>query len=146
MGRRELILGAGAAALGVAIVGSTSGALDFLPFMSDPASPFDRSAVVAGIGERFRVAAGEAKGVVLQITEIRDLPFTQLLDAEQQFLVRFAGPGDQPLGQGTYEFATRTFGDLPLFITPMTDPGATTAFYEAIVNRSFPTTRLGGRP
>ena len=138
LGRRELIAGAGAAALAALFVGPARGALDILPLIGDSASPFDRSLVAAEVGERFRVTAGAAKGVVLQITEIRDLPYTLLLDAEQQFLVRFAGPADRLLAQDTYEFATKSFGDLPLFITPMTDPGAVTAFYEAIVNRSVP--------
>jgi hypothetical protein len=143
LGRRELIAGAGAVALGSVLVGPGRGAFDFLPFVGGAAAPFERSTVAAEIGERFRITAGTAKGVVLQVTEIRDLPFTQLLDAEQQFLVRFAGPGDRLLPQNTYHFATKSFGDLPLFVTPMTDSGAATAFYEAIVNRAFPE---GGRP
>lgn len=147
LGRRELIAGAGAAALAAVFVGPGRGALELLPFFGSTPDPFDRSNVAAGIGERFRVTVGAAKGVVLQISEIRDLPYTQLLDAEQQFLVRFSGPADRLLTQDTYEFATESFGHLPLFITPMTDPGATTAFYEAIVNRAIPTaTKGGGRP
>jgi len=146
LGRRELIAGAGAAALGSVLIGPGRGALDFLPFVGGSSSPFDRSLVAAEIGERFRVTSGTAKGVVLQVTEIRDLPFTVLIDAEQQFLVRFAGPADRLLAQETYEFATKSFGDLPLFVSPMTDPGAPTAFYEALVNRSIPTSQRGVQP
>jgi hypothetical protein len=148
LGRRELIAGAGAAALAALFVGPARGALDLLPLIGDSVDQFSRSPIVAKIGETFKVASGTAKGAVLELTEIVELPaFAEIGDIENQFIVRFVGPGAPMLAQDTYEFATKSFGDLPLFVTPVSDPGATNVVYEAIVNRYVPdTTSQGGRP
>ena len=136
MGRRQFIAGAGAAALGLAILGRGS----FVP----TEQPFARSAILDHIGETFRVAAGAAAGAVVRIDEILELPYGEVADRENQFLLRLAGVSGPELVQETYEFATRSFGRLPLFVIPMSDPGAPVALYDVIVNRFVPTT--GGRP
>jgi hypothetical protein len=136
MGRREFIAGAGVAAVGLVVLGARG--------LIGSAEPFARTPILEHIGETFRVASGPAAGAVLRIAEIRALPYGSVGDIENQFLVRLAGVSGPELPQDTYEFATQSFGKLPLFITPMSDPGASAAFYDAIVNRFVPTT--GGRP
>ena len=135
MGRREFIAGAGAAALGLAVLGRT---------VFSSAEPFTRTPILDHIGETFRVASGPAEGAVVKVAEILELPFGSVGDLENQFLVRLAGVSGPELAQNTYEFATQSFGRLPLFITPMSEPGAGVALYDAIINRFIPTS--GGTP
>ena len=135
IGRRELIAGAGLAALGALFAGPARGALDALPFFGDPALPFDRTSLVGKIGDRFRITSGAEQGATLVLDRIVELPST-VADLEQQFAVRFTGPVG--LTQDTFEFATDTFGRVPLFISPISEPGAVPALYEAIVNRHTP--------
>lgn len=132
MGRREFIAGAGAAALGLAVLGRGS----FVP----AEQPFARTAILDNIGETFRVAAGPAAGAVVRVAEILELPYGEIADRENQFLLRLAGVSGPELLQDSYEFATRSFGRLPLFVIPMSDPGAPIALYDVIVNRFVPTT------
>lgn len=148
LGRRELIAGAGAAALAALFVGPARGALDILPLIGDSAEAFSRSPIAAKLGETFKVATGAAKGTVLELTEVLELPrFAEIGDIENQFIVRFVARSGTVLAQDTYEFTTKSFGDLPLFVTPVSDPGAATAVYEAIVNRFVPVnSNQGGRP
>ncbi len=134
MGRREFIAGAGVAALGLAVLGR--GAFT-------AAEPFTRTAILDRIGETFRVAAGPAEGAVVRISEILELPFGAVADVENQFLLRLAGVAGPELAQDTYEFATESFGRVALFITPMSEPGAAVASYDAIINRFVPS---GGTP
>ena len=135
MGRREFIAGAGAAALGLAVLGRT---------VFSSAEPFTRTSILDHVGELFRVAGGPAEGAVVRIAEILELPFGTVGDIENQFLVRLVGVAGPELAQDTYDFATESFGKLPLFITPMSDPGAGVALYDAIVNRFVPVS--GGTP
>lgn len=135
IGRRELIAGAGLAALGALFAGPARGSLDVLPFLGDSALPFDRTSIVGQTGDRFRVASGTDRGAVLVLDRVVELPAT-VADIGQQFAVRFTGPAG--LAQDTFEFATDSFGRLPLFISPITEPGVLPAMYEAIVNRHTP--------
>ena len=147
LGRREVIVGAGVAALAATFAGPGRGLLDNLPFVGGSAEPFNRSPLSERIGERFRVVAGAAEGAIVEIREIVELPVSRIADAENQFAVRFAGIRGSELVQGTYEFATDSFGRLPLFVTPLTVPGAAEPLYEAIVNRiTSATAHEGGRP
>lgn len=142
LGRRELLVGAGVAVVAAAFAGPARGALDLLPFIGERAEPFARAAIVDRIGEQFRVASGDATGAIIKITDVFELTSTRIADLENQFIVRFVGtPG---LLQDTYEFATASFGRLPLFITPLGEPTGTTAVYEAIVNRWVPEWARGG--
>jgi len=133
LGRRELLIGASVAVAGVAVSPPGRGAFHWL--FGDPAVPFDRAEIATRIGETFRVTAGDAKGVVLTIAEIQPLDHT--VDAMQQFLVRFSAPAVPALSQNTYRFSTRSFGDIPLFVSPAGGADGT-AHYDAIVNRYVP--------
>lgn len=148
IGRRELLAGAGVAAVAALFAGPARGALDVLPLIGDAPETFSRGPVGAHVGEAFRVASGTAKGTVLELTEIVELPsFAVIGDRENQFIARFVARSGVALSQDTYEFATKSFGELPLFVSPVSDPGATSAVYEAIVNRFVPSTLdQGGRP
>lgn len=141
LGRRELLAGAGVAAVAALFAGPARGSLDLLPFIGGDALPFDRVPLTAQIGETFRVASGPDRGATLVLTEIVELA-TAVADPEQQFAARFTGPAGLP--QDMFEFTSRSFGRLPLFLSPVSAPAVAPAVYEAIVNRFVPGASTGG--
>lgn len=141
LGRRELLAGA-AAATAALFVGPARGALDLLPFVGGSSQPFQRTMVGERLGETFRVVGGVADGSTLRLDAVLDLGQGATGMLEDQFVARFTGPVG--LAQDTYEFATASFGRLPLFISPLDGPAGTPGVYEAIVNRWVPEWAQGG--
>lgn len=98
-------------------------------------APLVRSSFTPRLGDTFQVQADSAP-LALQLVKIEAGPAAVQPSAasEQSFGLLFRGPADQPLRQGTYEFAHGRIGRFPLFIVPMAaEPGA--RYYQAIFNR-----------
>lgn len=153
LGRRRFVGGlATAAAGGLVLSGPGRPLLNGLPWFA-PARPFTRTEVTARIGETFRIAVGLHEGVRLTLAGIAELPSTRVVVPDDQFAARFTGASGVELFPDTYEFDTDSFGDLPLYVSPLVDVGGVVTGYEALVNRFVPpgvvpppTTGKGGRP
>jgi hypothetical protein len=137
IGRRHFIGSLVAAAGAATLLGPGRGLLDVLPFMGD-AAPFTRAEVSTRIGERFRIAEGVHRGVTLLIDSIVELPGVRVpVVPDDQFAARFTAPGAE-LASDMYWFASKSFGKLPLYISPLVDADGVTTGYEALVNRYVP--------
>ena len=113
---------------------------------------FDR-AVSAESLALFRIAVGLHEGVRLTLAGIAELPSTRVVVPDDQFAARFTGASGVDLFPDTYEFDTDSFGNLPLYVSPLVDVGGVVTGYEALVNRFVPpgvvpppTTGKGDRP
>ncbi len=138
VGRRQLLGGLAALASGAALLGPARGLLDALPFFGD-STPFTRSEILSRIGETFRIVGGAHDGVRLLISSIAELPNTRIVvQAEDQFAARFAAVSGVELASDMYWFATKSFGKMPLFISPLVSDSGLTVGYEALVNRYVP--------
>lgn len=152
--RRRFIGGAVAAALGAGVLaGPGRGVLDLLPFVGDGPAPFTRTEVLARIGETFRISDGAHAGVRLVVDGVAELPNMRAIDVpDDQFAARFVLDAGTALAAETYTFVTDSFGDLPLFVSPLVDADGTVQGYEALVNRHVPGraantgAAAGGRP
>src|SRR3954447_14521533 len=124
MSRRQILVGGAgvvvAAGVGLSMAGAGEGLLNALPFVgSGSHHPLDRTPMAERIGERFATHDADGARVDLTLAAVQPLPAsTQPNNHEGQFLARFAGPPDKPLPQNTYQFATRSFGDVDVFIVP----------------------------
>ncbi|HUF98928.1 MAG TPA: hypothetical protein VMM60_12435, partial [Ilumatobacter sp.] len=106
-------------------------------FVGD-AKPFDRTSILDHLGETFRVTAGASAGVVIELVEVVDLP-TQIVDAaNEQFIAHFLPKSGPLLATGTYEFASASFGRLPLFLGHRLTDQREPFGYQALVNRFVP--------
>ena len=141
LSRRQILFGGAGAVLAVGVglsaAGPGRGLLDALPFVGGGAHhPLDRTPMSERIGERFATHDAEGSRVDLTLAAVEELPqSTQLYNLEGQFLARFHGPQDRRLPQDTYRFATRSFGNVDVFIVPDPTADAVAASYSAVFNR-----------
>lgn len=132
LGRRHLILGAGAALLGAAISPPGRDLLGRLPFVDGARAPFERTALTEHLGEVFRAVD---TGTTMVLERIEALPVT--VDEQLQFSVVFTARSGVELTADTHRFVSDTFGELPLFVTPRREAGRTIG-YRAVVDRFVP--------
>lgn len=132
LGRRHLIIGAGAVLLGAAISPPGRDLLGRLPFVGGPGAPFERTVLAEHIGEVFRAVD---TGTTMVLERVEALPVT--VDEQLQFSVVFAARSGVELTADTHRFVSSTFGELPLFVSPRRDAGRTIG-YRAIVDRFVP--------
>jgi hypothetical protein len=139
MSRRRFLKMAGIGVAGSALlaVGGRSLTTAWMSWMLP--APLVRSSFAKHLGETFQVRAESSPLVGMQLVEVRDLRSGAGSSgaSEHNFLLSFRGPRDQPIAQGTYDFAHDGIGDFPLFIVPMA-PDENARYYEAIFNRQQP--------
>jgi hypothetical protein len=150
LGRRHLLAGIAALAGTAVVAGPGRGVFDLLPFIGGH-DPFTRTAVLARVGETFRIVDGAYDGVRIAVAAITDLPDTTPTIPDDQFMAQFTSTtSGAELPAGMYWFATGSFGRLPLFVTPMADGDGRVTGYQAVINRYVPAntpsppTRRGG--
>ena len=142
MPRRQFLKVAGIGLAGGALLaaGGWGAASAWISWM--PPAALVRSSFAPHLGDTFAARAGSSSSVAVRLVDIRDLRAGALdsahtqpgVDGEHNFLLSFRGPLDQPLAQGTYEFAHDRFGSFALFIVPMA-PEQDARYYESIFNR-----------
>lgn len=133
IGRRQLIVGVGAVLLGTAVSPPGRDLLARLPFIGSTRAPFDRGSLTAHLGEVFR-AVDTGTTIVLEQVEV--LPHT--VSRELQFAAVFAARRGVELTADTHRFTSDTFGELPLFVSPIVDGTGRVTGYRAIVDRFVP--------
>ena len=137
VGRRQFLGGLTLLVGGAALMGPGRGLLNLVPWVNG-AQPFTRTAVVGRVGEALRIVGGAHDGVRLMIASIAELPNMTATVPDDQFAARFIAPSGVELASGMYWFTTRSFGKLPLYVSPLVDAAGRTTGYEALVNRYVP--------
>jgi hypothetical protein len=138
--RRTFVKLTGIALAGSAIVAVGGQALRTLWVPQVLPGSLKRSLLAKHLGETFHVQLNSSDLIAMQLTQVRDLGASQnsnrntSANMEDSFSILFRGSGDQPLGQGTYQFRHNRIGGFPLFIVPMA-PGENARYYEAVFNR-----------
>jgi hypothetical protein len=133
VGRRSFIIGGLVVAAGGALAGPARG---LLPFVGGHES-LVRSALAAHLGERF-VLHRDGGDIDLEVAAITELPATTVSFPEGQFGVRFRSIEAVDLPQGTYELSSGAFGGVALFLSPVSEPGASVTEFEALFNSPEP--------
>ena len=100
-----------------------------------------RSSFLPHIGESFLIQSGMLAALDLYLTEVLDLHMhaqqasaPSAFEREQSFILRFRGPQDQVLPQGTYPFEHSQLGSFSIFVVPM-EFDAAGRYYEAVFYR-----------
>ena len=132
--RRGLIAGGGAVTA-IALAGPGRGLLGLIGWGDDEQAALERSSMERNLTERFELMGGEHAGATLQLISVEQLPQTVVSNPEGQFAARFTATGGLGLAQATYRMASRRFGEIDLFVSPIHDDGAESDLYEALFNR-----------
>jgi hypothetical protein len=132
IGRRQLVIGVGAVLLGAALSPPGRDLLGRLPYVGSAGAPFDRDVLTEHLGEVFRAVD---TGTTIVLDRIEPLPHT--VDQHLQFSAVFAARRGVELTADTHRFVSDTFGELPLFVSPIIGGGGVTG-YRAIVDRFVP--------
>jgi hypothetical protein len=79
----------------------------------------------------FRISIDESRTIEAELHEVGEL---MKFPGQQRFAIRFRGPRDPLLNQGTHAFDHDEMGQFNLFIVPVRQD-ENSSFYEAIFNR-----------
>lgn len=129
--RRGLLVGGGVLALG-AVAGAGRGLLELLE-SDDELGTLERSSMARHLSETFTLV--DADGATIELVSIEELPQASISNPEGQFAARFEAVRGLGLEQATHSMASRRFGEIELFISPIHDPNAEVDMYEALFNR-----------
>lgn len=99
--------------------------------MADRLSQIDRKTFAAQLHTLFKVQAGGADSVSLELAEVRELPAPP---GYESFSLVFRGPAKPRLPQQTYRFEHQGLGSFDLFVTAIAGD-AESLSYEAVLNR-----------
>lgn len=133
--RRRVIAGGGAVLAVGAVAGPGRGLHELLPWADGGRGTLERSSMQEHLGARFRVERRGQASATLVLVAIEELPYGAVTDRERQFAARFAARAGTDLAQDTYQLASRRFGDVDLFLSPIHEPDDPLDHYEALFNR-----------